>query len=38
MDATDAEKAKARQVQRLLYGLMAAMIAVPAIVFVVRLF
>jgi hypothetical protein len=38
MDATDAEKAKARRVQQLLYGLMAVMIVVPAVVFVVRLF
>ena len=38
MDATDAEKANARRVQRLLYGLMIVMIGVPLIVFVVRLF
>lgn len=38
MDATDAEKANARRVQRLLYGLMMVMIGVPLIIFVVRLF
>ena len=38
MDATDAEKANARRVQRLLYGLMIVMIGVPLIIFVVRLF
>jgi hypothetical protein len=38
MDATDAEKANARRVQRLLYGLMIVMIGVPLIIFVVRHF
>lgn len=38
MDATDAEKANARRVQRLLYGLMIVLIGVPLIIFVVRLF
>ncbi len=38
MDATDAEKANARRVQRLLYGLMIVLIGVPLMIFVVRLF
>ena len=38
MDATDAEKANARRVQRLLYALMIVMIGVPLMIFVVRLF
>ena len=38
MDATDAEQANARRVQRLLYGLMIVMIGVPLMIFVVRLF
>jgi hypothetical protein len=38
MDATDAEKAQARRVQRLLYGLMIVMIGVPVVIFLVRLF
>lgn len=38
MDATDAEKANARRVQRLLYALMILMIGVPLMIFVVRLF
>lgn len=38
MDATDAEKAQARRVQRLLYGLMIVMIGVPIAIFIIRLF
>lgn len=38
MEATDAEKAQARRVQRLLYGLMVVMIGVPLVIFLVRLF
>jgi hypothetical protein len=37
MEPTEAEKLKARRVQRLLYLLMALMIAIPALIFVLRL-
>jgi hypothetical protein len=37
MDATDAEKANARRVQRLLYGLMVVMIGAPLIVYLLRI-
>ena len=36
MDATEAEKAKARRVQLFLYAMMAIMIGVPLVIFVVR--
>jgi hypothetical protein len=38
MDATEAEKANARRVQRLLYGLMVVMIGAPIIVYLLRIF
>jgi hypothetical protein len=37
MEPTEAEKLKARRAQRLLYLLMALMMAIPAIIFVLRL-
>jgi hypothetical protein len=36
MDATDAEKAHARRVQKFLYGLMAVLIGLPAVIFLLR--
>jgi hypothetical protein len=36
METSEAEKLKARRIQRLLYALMAVMIGVPVIVFVLR--
>ena len=36
MDATDAEKAHARRVQKLLYGLIVVMIGVPTVIFLLR--
>jgi hypothetical protein len=36
MDATQAEKAKARRVQWLLYALMIVMIGAPVLVFILR--
>ena len=36
MDATEAEKANARRVQRLLYCLMVVMIGAPLIVYLLR--
>ena len=36
MNVTDAEKAKARRVQWLLYALMAVMIGAPLVVFILR--
>jgi hypothetical protein len=36
MDENEAEKANARRVQRLLYALMAVVIAGPVLIFVVR--
>jgi hypothetical protein len=36
MEPTEAEKLKARRVQRLLYLIMAIMIALPALIFVLR--
>jgi len=38
MDATEAEKANARRVQWLLYGLMVVMIGAPIIVYLLRIF
>ncbi len=38
MDATEAEKANARRVQRLLYALMVVMIGAPIIVYLLRIF
>jgi len=38
MEATEAEKATARRVQRLLYGLMIVMIGAPVIIYVLRFF
>jgi len=36
MEPTEAEKLKARRVQRLLYALMALMIGIPVAIFVLR--
>jgi hypothetical protein len=38
MEPTEAEKRKARQVQRLLYVMMVLMIGIPLIIFVLRTF
>jgi hypothetical protein len=38
MEPTDAEKLKARRVQRLLYVLMALMIAIPLVIFLLQTF
>jgi hypothetical protein len=38
MESTDAEKLKARRVQRLLYVLMAVMIVVPTVIFILQTF
>jgi hypothetical protein len=37
MEPTEAEKKEARRVQRLLYALVVFMIAVPVIIFILRL-
>jgi hypothetical protein len=36
MELTEAERLKARRVQRLLYALIAVMIGVPVIIFILR--
>jgi hypothetical protein len=36
MELTEAEKLKARRVQRLLYALMAIMIGIPLVVFILQ--
>jgi len=38
MELTDAEKLKARRVQRLLYALIVLMIGIPVIIFILRSF
>ncbi|MGH7945259.1 MAG: hypothetical protein ACREH8_23830 [Opitutaceae bacterium] len=38
MEPTEAEKLKARHVQRLLYVLMAVMIGIPAVIFIFQTF
>jgi hypothetical protein len=38
MEPTEAEKLKARRVQRLLYGLVALMIGIPLIIFLFQTF
>jgi ABC-type phosphate transport system permease subunit len=38
MEPTEAEKLKARRIQRLLYVLMALMIGIPTVVFILQTF
>jgi hypothetical protein len=38
MEPTEAEKLKARRVQRLLYGLMVLMIGIPTVIFILQTF
>jgi hypothetical protein len=38
MEPTEAEKLKARRVQRLLYVMMALMIGIPTVIFILRTF